>query len=179
MRHRLFTLLSAVSLLLCVATVGVWVRSKLLEHQDEIVVARVQTGGEVTSAGGKVYLRHIRSPSPWWEAEPMTYRHEKGVVSLRPAATMQLEALGFAYSHRNGQTSWSAAPFVETWIVIPLLPLALVSAALPSAWLIRRVRQRRTRRPGLCPACGYDLRATPERCPECGTAAVGSGHSSA
>ena len=49
---------------------------------------------------------------------------------------------------------------------LPLSGVALTSAILPLFTLGRSLSKQRRRRAGLCPACGYDLRA-PHRCPEC------------
>ena len=51
---------------------------------------------------------------------------------------------------------------------IPYWLLATAAGVLPALWVWRRSRDGRLRLLGLCPACGYDLRATPGRCPECG-----------
>ena len=57
--------------------------------------------------------------------------------------------------------------------VIPHWAIALL-LGLPVAWWAIQFRRRgvreRRKSAGLCPACGYDLRATPQRCPECGFA---------
>jgi len=47
--------------------------------------------------------------------------------------------------------------------------LVVVFGTVPAWWGYARHREARFRGVGQCRACGYDLRATPERCPECGT----------
>jgi hypothetical protein len=60
---------------------------------------------------------------------------------------------------------------IDSVIIVPVAMIFMAAFAVPLAWLLapgtRAAFQRRVER-GLCVNCGYDLRASQERCPECG-----------
>jgi hypothetical protein len=84
------------------------------------------------------------------------------------------DAMGFGWADLSVPGEERRGPVVRaTWA--PFWALALPCLALPAVRLWRGLRVGdklaglgRRGRAGRCAACGYDLRATPDRCPECG-----------
>ena len=92
---------------------------------------------------------------------PVRWRHYRtSDVASRPFR-YGLENVGW----RRGQL-WQSG-----WAVTgPFWPLPVLTVMPAAAVVAGRVAARRRRRVGRCRRCGYDLRATPGRCPECGAA---------
>jgi hypothetical protein len=75
------------------------------------------------------------------------------------------------YVDRFGFTveTWRGAFTQLYWVAVPSWFLIIPTVILPTIAVMKgRGRHRRLRR-GLCGNCGYDISATPDRCPECGT----------
>lgn len=172
MRRRI-GIFSPFSLLFLVLTISMCIRSYF--RGDYYVRYGHGSGVMIGSVIGFICIDH-------WEMDPRPSIHDHyywrnssrwgsmPAVSpkFRPPRNL-LERLGF-FTHYI--QSWSTLGY--RWL-IPYWPFIVLFALRPSADLVRICWRRRARyraAHGLCTRCGYDLRESKERCPECGTAVV-------
>ena len=94
-------------------------------------------------------------------------------VSFHPTYPSLGRAVRFGFDWQNAQRSYLTSKVAANAhiydLIVPYWTLALFVAALPALVLKRALARRRLEKnQTLCQNCGYDLRASPERCPECG-----------
>jgi hypothetical protein len=170
--------LTALSLLVCLATGMLWARSYWA--LDQIVRTEADSSGfGLRSCRGSIVLwyREVRGfvnvPDQWnFESGPVN-----NPIDIMPLGLVRWSGLGFYSSYIAGAVASGFPPIHDEYLCIPYWALS-VATAIPLAagffrWRRRRVIKRQALR-GHCPNCNYDLRATPERCPECGHVPVGA-----
>ena len=172
MRRRIFIISVTLSAILLALALGMWIRTFVASDDarlgrwvapNHLYLLHARWGGEFVH----VEWSHTRfpMPHPW----PNTFEWE--YTSYPPGR----QGLGswVWWDHYLDQPSGGGA--IEVWRVQvrPWL-LAIPFIILPMIWAIRFVAHRRRWREGLCQRCGYDLRASPARCPECGAVPVSS-----
>ncbi len=181
MKQRMFRLAAMVSLIVCMLVAVLWVRS-----HHPVLDSIAWRGGStlmVQSKAGRLWLQR------WQGADPVPTRPSRGNLAwalrgttdppYRPDAPIEVFYTPPPISRANGfgfgwvVSDWAFAspdgrPLgILKMLAVPHWMLFITTVLLPAgqalAWATRRRRQHK----GLCAVCGYDLRATPERCPEC------------
>lgn len=112
---------------------------------------------------------------------PWEYRRGdfRGTYFGTPAPRGFLQTLGlFSYTYNATRptpsgikislTEWGTSIQLRYWMLTILLLVLPIARAIRLARRSALHRSRITR--GNCPSCGYDLRASTDRCPECGMA---------
>jgi hypothetical protein len=155
MRRRLFAAASAISLLLCLASVGLWVRSYWLydeiaiSHRSSLWQSNGRIGVDIWLLSTKIAAYESGATNEDWFHGLIQYKSQR--------------LLGFCWFRGPLQPLQSAASAPDWFVVI-------LTAILPAAWIAKRLSKARQRGHRLCLICSYNLTGNSTGvCPECGT----------
>jgi hypothetical protein len=175
-----FNIVAGVSLVLCVATVVSWAYSyinplwresiwKEKRGQDE-----AQIFFSIACCRGQIFVEWSTVIPPLSASYLMWHNHSD--YAARRTAEIRVDAwggIGFYLSRSSFQIDRSMHGSYFN-VAAPYWGISTIIAVIPIAWIVHFLRRKRRGIIGCCRTCGYDLRATPDRCPECGTAVEAS-----
>jgi hypothetical protein len=192
-RRRLVALFALLTLVLLTATLALWVRS--YRHHDQLAIykqtrlagefrgnIRLRTTQIRSSAGGLGVFtwtqlhtdEHPASTPPHavhasWEDMRVRPDHPWTAPLFWGPGT-RARRWGIGVQHHTYPITTSP-PFNthRTTVVLPYWAISLPLATPLLLITLRAARRHHRLARQKCPTCAYDLRATPDRCPECGT----------
>lgn len=181
MFRRLFNITSALSLVIAVVAVASWVSSR-----DNHLSAALHVRGRFVFVEGQGKDLHIgivqgtrqTDPTGFWlcwltQPDPVQVYGPTNLWKVVPGSLWNDWTAQVYVGDGSGRAMPPLRPLhgviIAWWIALQM------PAILPALWLLlfyarrsRTTREESRRARGLCPACAYDLRASTERCPECG-----------
>jgi hypothetical protein len=177
MGRHLFTFVAALSAALFVGVGALWVRSYSVT--DSVSVGRESPTLLVTTAAGglsvgRYWFDRPSMPDPLDEGyDPnavvrhRVYRDDKPHYPIWQKPRTPANALGFHWDAETINTIHNG-DITRRRAVVPLWAVATALLVLPALRLASWRRRSRRARAGHCVTCGYDLRSSPDGCPECG-----------
>lgn len=171
MKRFSFVMLSAISLLLGLTVLVLWPRSHVTADQWYVIVPEHEFYC-YSNRGSVTFIHcthHSRRSTRAWNARETGEDFYTDIAPKVPAlGGTRFSILGIGYvwcpaiGPEPGYTNFHLLrlPYFFLLIIAAIGPICSVRA-------FRRWRHRQSLH--LCQNCGYDLRASKERCPECGT----------
>jgi hypothetical protein len=183
-RHWCRVLAEHASIVVLVLVVVFWIRSYCYTDSfvmwDQLKLAAIDRLRVVAGCEGSIVLWRIDDLDPEYSKELDV--HDVGFGKESPIYFEEFEGLpskswshfGINYGHIYLQPD-SSSSINSTMIVVPYWLVCFVAMIFPCCAFVRRghIVNKWYGGRNRCKFCGYDLRATPERCPECGRRANG------
>lgn len=174
------------AILLFGASVALWLDGQWKCGRFTVEFPSRESGTEISSAGVAVFhgadrlcLQYTYFPRSLDEPSDAQYYRRTWRVGYDRWETQNLAPDPFAQTLFDGLLSWRALGYglydcgrqgesvKQLELPVWLFTVAGLAIAIPS--MVRRA-SKKLRAVQTCARCGYDLRATPDRCPECGRA---------
>jgi hypothetical protein len=161
----------AAGVVLVAATAG-WIRSYFAFDSLDLGY-RSGTQWHITSCAGRIGVMRTVYVFPIDRSSAMRWEH-RTIEAGMGWGNSGWEWGGFDVTVNTQRFLTDLRPVSKTvTVIVPYWFLVLGASIFPLLSLVRSLRERRRLKMagGLCLQCGYDLRATPDRCPECGAIA--------